>query len=929
MDRRRFVMTSTGWALAAPAAVSALAGGQTKAAHLKPYGSGHFGEWVQDEFGLPAFHYTCDQTGDPLAVSPVTPGILSATDHVHQVGNDRIIAIVSNYGHVRVRQDEGAPKFLNDYVPEISQFSGGFGYLTDGTETLSTLYPQNGATFDRVFGAGYLRKKVARGNYSVDQVICAPFGDDPVLLSQVTIANHGAAPAALRWIEYWGTLVYEFSFRPFVEMFAGYGTPVTLRRRFGQRFTHWFNPVNVLGSSSGLLETAVFLGRAPEEEAAWQRAKANLAAHPNAFLGPIPENVPEASWDDLKPPATILMSLDDLASGFTTDGEAFFGSGGAAQPDGIGKRLEGQIGEMGPQAALLLERAIDLESGESRTLYFLFGYLTEGFKFGPLVQKYRASASTTLKDSSAEWKKRGMRFSVGSDPWVERETIWNHYCLRSSLTYDDYFHEHILNQNGIYQYVMGFQGAARDPLQHCLPFLFSDPEIVKTVLRYTLKEVRADGSIPYSIVGHGAVGPMVTDNSSDLPLWLLWTASEYVLASRDLAFLDQEVPTFPLYGPTAGKERVRKLLERCYRHEIDHVGVGAHGVMRMLNDDWNDGLLSVWAQPAFAECVAQGESVLNSAMAAWVFDLYARLLTYAGDRELAASVRRSADAHRAAAAKQWTGKWLRRAWLGPTLGWVGESTLWLEPQPWALLAGVTTPEQSRELIRTMDELLRRPSPIGAVQMGPGPDAPKGSGWEPGTSVSGGIWPSLNQTLVWALARHDPAMAWDEWKKNSLACHADNYPGIWYGVLSGPDTYNSTRSKHAGETVNNLYLHYTDFPVLNLHSHACSLYSAAKLIGLEFTESGLELRPGLPVESYRFESPLVGVVKSAGGSYEGWYQPSQTGSWKIAIWLPAEQAARLSHAEVNGISVTPARAADGTIELAGRSEAGKPLRWRLW
>jgi hypothetical protein len=228
----------------------------------------------------------------------------------------------------------------------------------------------------------------------------------------------------------------------------------------------------------------------------------------------------------------------------------------------------------------------------------------------------------------------------------------------------------------------------------------------------------------------------------------------------------------------------------------------------------------------------------------------------------------------------------------------------------------------------MDELLRRPSPIGAVQMGPGPDAPKGSGWEPGTSVSGGIWPSLNQTLVWALARHDPAMAWDEWKKNSLACHAENYPDIWYGVLSGPDTYNSTLSKHPGATVDNMYLHYSDFPVLNLHSHACSLYSAAKLIGLEFTESGLELRPGLPVESYRFESPLVGVIKSPGGSYEGWYQPSQAGAWKIAVWLPAEQAARLSLAEVNGVTVTPVKTADGTLELSGRSEAGKPLRWRL-
>ena len=56
---------------------------------------------------------------------------------------------------------------------------------------------------------------------------------------------------------------------------------------------------------------------------------------------------------------------------------------------------------------------------------------------------------------------------------------------------------------------MGFQGAARDPLQHALPFLFSDPHIVKEILRYTLKEVRPDGSIPYGIVGHGIIVPAV------------------------------------------------------------------------------------------------------------------------------------------------------------------------------------------------------------------------------------------------------------------------------------------------------------------------------------------------------------------------------------------------------------------------------------
>ncbi|MGA2589178.1 MAG: hypothetical protein ABSH32_04630, partial [Bryobacteraceae bacterium] len=155
IDRRRFV-TALGSVLAAPAAVSRLAA--QAGSNPKPYGSGHFGDWIEDEFGLPAFRYTCDQVNDPKAVTSVNAGVLAPTEHIHQVGNDRLIAIVSNYGHVQVRQDEGAPKFLNEHSPERSQYGGGIGYLTDGTETLSTYYPGKAKSFDRVFGVGYFRK---------------------------------------------------------------------------------------------------------------------------------------------------------------------------------------------------------------------------------------------------------------------------------------------------------------------------------------------------------------------------------------------------------------------------------------------------------------------------------------------------------------------------------------------------------------------------------------------------------------------------------------------------------------------------------------------------------------------------------------------------------------------------------------------------
>jgi hypothetical protein len=891
----------------------------------KVYGSGYFGQWIQDEFGLPAFHYTCDQRKDPKAVTEVNAGILTPTEHIHQVGNDRLVAIASNYGHVRVRQDEGAPKFLNDYAPERGCFGGGFGYLTDGAAALSTFYPGNADRFDRVFGIGYFRKKVYGHGYAIDQIIFAPFGDDPVMVSQVTIANGGSAEANLRWIEYWGCQVYQFSFRAFMELFAGKNMH-ELRRDFGAQFGHHFR---ALAGGSGLLETKEFLGRDPAEERQFQGMVAHLQKSPSVFLTPPDPKAPkEADFDDLNPPATFLVSLDAPASGMTTNGKAFFGSVGSDHPAGLDRVLDGDLGQTGPESALLLERKLSLKPGESRTLSFLYGYVAPSTDLDSLITKYRQGASSALRVSSDQWTRHGLRFSTPEEPWVEREVAWNHYYLRSGFTYDDFFKQHIVSQASIYQYVMGFQGAARDPLQHALPLLFSHPDLVREVLRYTLSGVRPDGSIPYGIVGHGMPMPTTSDNSSDMPMWLIWAVSEYVLATRDVRFLDSEVGT--VYGESAGRDSVRNLLARCYRHLTDDVGTGEHGLMRMLQDDWNDALVNAWTTQAEAkEVVEKGESVLNSAMAAYVFDYYAHMLTYAGgDQRLTLPIWQKVEEHRRAVRAQWTGEWFRRAWLGPTDGWLGENCMWIEPQPWAIIGGSANLEQTRTLVDNIDQKLRQVSPIGAIQLSEGPDQVQRGAWksEPGTQVAGGVWPSLNQTLIWALAGIDGAMAWDEWKKNSLARHGEVYPEIWYGTWSGPDVLNSALSKHPGATTGGEPFGWTDFPVLNMHTHACPLFALSKLIGLEFTEAGVQLAPKVPLTSFRFESPLLGVIKSAQG-YQGWYNPASLNTYSIRLKTLAEEAKGFSRVEVNGHRIQ-GRMAKEAFEMRGQGGGGTPLRWSV-
>jgi len=896
--------------------------GEEQAA-TKTYGAGHFGEWITDDFGLPAYRYTCDQLTDEHAQTPGHKEWIGPTDHLHQVGNDRVVAVVSNFGYVKVRQDEGAPKFLNDHAPELKRFGGGIGYLTDGESMIATYYGNRNDSFERIFGEGYLRKIVKSERYRVDQTILAPYGDDPVLVSHVKITNHSTAAAKLRWIEYWNCQNYQFSMRSFMEANKIPTLAAKLRRDFANRFEHHFE---VVENGKGLIERQRFLGRSADEEQAWAKVKA--ASH-------TPDLAEGTSMDDLQPPETFLVSLDGVMDSYDTNGAQFFGSGGVLDPSGLKQRLTNDGHCSGPDSAYLIERCLTLGPGETRAISFLYGYLPAGFELKSLVDKYSADPDAILSRSSAAWKAGGIRFSTPHEPWVEREISWHNYYLRSALTRDSFFREPILSQGCVYQYVFGFQGAARDPLQHTLPFIFSDPAITRGIIRYTLKEIQPDGSIPYGIVGSGV--PMPSPFlPSDQELWVLWVLAEYVLATRDKAFMDEKIPLYPRQEAKDGDPTVKALAMRCFRHLVDVIGVGEHNLMRLLKGDWNDGIVVSQVPPDLMEEVGQkAETTLNSAMACYVMEHYARLLTYMGETSTAAEAHAKAQEQRQALRAQWAGRWFRRAWLGPHLGWLGDDQIWLEPQPWAIIGGAATGEQSAALVNSMNELVRVPSPIGAVIQSKGTPAMNSP---IGTMENGGVWPSINGTLIWALALKDGTMAWDEWKKNSLARHGDVYPNIWYGIWSGPDNFNGSASRYPGQTrfadptsANpkehaDWGVNWTDFPVMNLHQHAWPLYTTAKQLGLEFRETGLSFKPDLPLSEYEFRSSLVGFIRSRNG-YSGWYAPSRRGKWEIEINLRDVERRQFREVRVNG-QAHSLQIDLPVIQFHGESREGSPLQWEL-
>jgi len=895
---------------------------------MKAYGSGYFGEWITDGQGLPAYHYDCDQRNDPAAVSPTNPVWRKENDHTFQFGNTRITCVASNFGTVQVRQDEGAPKFLGDIDPENSCYGGGIGWLRDGYSVLSTYYDGKADDFVRVFGAGYMKKIVSKGNLSAEQLIFTPYGDDPVLLSRVTIENNSSQDKQLNWYEYWGSRPYLMSLRTLLLSLARGGvteldsyinnSAQTMRRKLADKYeAHYTVEGNTLRnkmkfSGWSFVDKKIW-GVAQKKYRPLVEKTKNYSLH----LGNLDD------FEDVKPPETFLCAIDAPVESFITDDKAFFGYGGVDDPEGL--RTPVKPNRKKSHSAMIAVSPVTVPAGEKVTLTYLYGYLPVGFELPELLKKYSMDFDELFAESCGKWEENRISLDIPGQEWIDRELFWHNQSLIGAITYDSAFGEHILSQGHVYQYIMGFQGASRDPLQHVMPFIFTDPGLVKEIIRYTAKSILPDGTVPYAICGNGAIMPSPF-LSGDLEIWLIWTLSEYILATKDLSILKERVVPYPYKGVKQEVGSIQSLVDRAYKHFLSFTGTGKHGLPGILGGDWNDNIVVGNTDPAEKERIREeGESVLLGAFAAAVLQKYAEVLIMAG--EDGADVSEFAEKQRKAVSQTWLGSWFKRAYLGSNLGWVDK--FWLEPQPWALMCGAADEEQTKILVDEIKVKCQDPSPIGAMLTDSCPE--KGMQVPTGMATNGGIWPSITGTLIMALNKIDPAAAYEEWRKNMLANHSEHYPKSWEGTWSGPDTYNSVLADvpgrtffHADPEKRKFKLAWVDYPVYNLHPHAWTLYNAANLFADSFTSDGVVFNLGFPEDVYSFNSPLASLKRFASG-FEGKYNPAVAGKWKVRLaFFKSDIEFNLL---VNGEPAKYEQTKNGLI-FTGEGGAGIPLRWSI-
>lgn len=841
------------------------------------YGSGHYGQWAVDAWGLPAYDYTIDQATNPIAAQPELSGSVDAWS---QLGNDHVVADAFNHGYVQLWSQDRLYQWMNYYDASHQHYAGGFGYLNVGGKVISTLYddrPANAST-GRRFGVGYYAKQLSVPGIAEHDTVYAPFGDDSLLLHDVTITNTSSVPRSGSYFEYWDV-------NPEVQVVKqlprGYQSP------------------------------------------SWDSATKTLS------VAQLPDDV------DTEPLSIFATALNAPVSAYDTDTGSFFGSGTRGDPAAVAAgKLTDSIAPPDPNgtegdAMFAFQSPFTLAPGQSVTFRYAYGYAHPDH-IAAMLDRYRTQAHP-LARSEHRWARWLPKVDLGPQyTWLNRELQWDAYTVRSDSTYEECAGHHILSQGGYYQYFFGFQGAYRDPLQHMLPMIWADPGLARDVIEYSAQEQPAGtGAIPYALISMCRRYDLGT--SDDLDQWLLWGTAEYVLSTRDWGFLNTRVP----YYQGAGAGTLWDHLKLAFQHQEDVIRTGLHDeYLTGATGDWSD-FSTEFSQMTESDLVTAQAAYIYPRLALVADHVgdtaFAAQLRAAGARDLAT-----------VKGQYVSGGWFARGYSGARQFGVGSMFSEPQPWALLAGAATPSQDAQvvgnyrRYLVGVGAP--GGPSKIGAT-LAPGSSDPgAGEQTEPPVNGSsewpGGSWFAVNGWWTWALAELDgtvpdaAADAWDEFTRNTLAAHAVAFPDHWDGVISVDDecaAYYQSPNSGCGIGLATGEGAIPGYDTQIMHQPAYSLFDLLKLAGLDATATGYRVVPHLPMSTFTVRFPDVGVAQ-APGVIRG-YVKTAGGSVAMDVAPPPGVAPQDAVAYADGQRVTSI-VSGGLVQFTLPTRPGRPADWAV-
>ncbi|MDM7829971.1 GH36-type glycosyl hydrolase domain-containing protein [Cellulomonas edaphi] len=404
-----------------------------------------------------------------------------------------------------------------------------------------------------------------------------------------------------------------------------------------------------------------------------------------------------------------VFGVNTPADGFDTDRDTFVGA-----YNGLGEAAVPRAGVSANSVASgwypigSHSVRLTLAPGESRDLVYTLGYVEnpDDEKWADddhqLINRRRAhdllgrfataeQADAAFEALRSHWTGLLSTYSVrSSDEKLDRMVnVWNQYqCMVTfNMSRSASFFETGIGRG------MGF----RDSNQDLLGFVHLIPERARERIIDIASTQFADGSAyhqyqPLTKRGNNDIGSGFNDD----PLWLIAGVAAYVKETGDFSILDEPVP----FDNEPGSEvPLFEHLTRSFEFTVENRG--PHGLPLIGRADWNDCLnlncFSTTPGESFQTTENQAGGVAESVFIAAQFVLYgqqyADLAARRGLADVAERATGLVEEMRTAVLKDgWDGRWFLRAYdyYGTPVGTDAdpEGKIWIEPQGFAVMAGV-------------------------------------------------------------------------------------------------------------------------------------------------------------------------------------------------------------------------------------------------
>ncbi len=441
-----------------------------------------------------------------------------------------------------------------------------------------------------------------------------------------------------------------------------------------------------------------------------------------------------------------------------------------------------------------------LKPNEHKNLSFVIGYSLdrkdsdikntcnelENIKYNP-----NANIRHTEGAFVENWKSKLMSFKNETDIDLQQELLWHNYNLETLATYSHFFKETFIPQGTMYFFSWGIRAAPRDHLQYAMAASYTNPELAKSIMRYTLKKSYKNGNIPFIDKGYGHVTSKYM-YTSDQELYFLSVIAEYLRITKDYNFLNEEVGYFSSNETNTVLHRIGEY----YSYFKEEVGTGPKGLVKLRNSDWND-LIFYKLDSKYNASFNSNESHMNTTMLVSSFNKLAKELTNASKQTSLDKVKTELISFSDNLTNYRNKVWLaflndhkertfskRMYFAGRT---IGDDNLFLEPQGFLMQIDEYEIERKKNLYNEIQHRILNSEKIGARQV----EKLEISEEFFGSRENGGFWYSLNGPLVIGLSTWNMDAAWQLFHKQTLKSQSKQFPNYWASYWASFDSLDSS------------------------------------------------------------------------------------------------------------------------------------------